>query len=87
MQIRPTPESVVILENIEIKTEHMEHGRNRCTFQITVKFLKNATWQGDIRWIEENQTGDFSSVLEMLFLMSDALDNGIEEQQMAGWEH
>ena len=47
------------------------------TFEITVKFRQNATWQGQILWAEKNLKQNFRSVLEMLKLMDEALlENG-----------
>jgi len=50
-----------------------EPGDSKCTFEITVKFRQNATWQGQILWAEKNQRQNFRSVLEMLKLMDEAL--------------
>ena len=36
------------------------------TFQIYVKFRYNASWQGDITWLEGEQTESFESLLQML---------------------
>ena len=46
---------------------------SKCTFEITVKFRQNATWQGQILWAEKNLKQNFRSVLEMLKLMDEAL--------------
>jgi hypothetical protein len=45
----------------------------KCTFEISVKFRQNATWQGQIHWLEAKQKQDFRSVLEMLKLIDGAL--------------
>ena len=50
----------------------------KCTFEITVKFRQNATWQGQILWAEKNTRQNFRSVLEMLKLMDEALTDGEE---------
>ena len=57
----------------------------RCTFEITVGFRQNATWQGHILWIERNLKQSFRSVLEMLKLMDEALTDGATKQKSLGW--
>ena len=53
-------------------------GSKKCTFEISVRFRQNATWQGQILWAEKNLTQNFRSVLEMLKLMDEALTEGDE---------
>jgi hypothetical protein len=62
-----------------------ETGDSKCTFEISVRFRQNATWQGKILWAEKNKTQNFRSVLEMIKLMDEALTDGIEEDQV-GWD-
>ena len=54
-------------------------GSTKGTFEITVKFTQNATWQGQIHWIEKNKKQNFRSALEMLKLMDEALTESGEE--------
>ena len=63
-----------------------ESGSNRCTFEITVKFRQNATWQGQILWAEKDKRQNFRSVLEMLKLMDEALLDGAEDTQSVVWD-
>jgi hypothetical protein len=63
-----------------------EHGDSRSTFEITVKFRQNATWQGQILWAEKNLKQNFRSVLEMLKLMDEALADGSEMSDSITWE-
>jgi len=67
----------------EIKKQ--DNGNSKGTFEISVKFTQNSTWQGQILWIEKNQKQNFRSALEMLKLMDEALaeDNG--ESQEIKW--
>ena len=58
-----------------------EHGSTKCTFEIEVKFMQNATWQGQIYWAERNQRQNFRSVLEMIKLMDGALEEVAEEAE------
>ena len=57
---------------------------SRCTFEISVKFQQNSTWQGQILWAEKNLKQSFRSVLEMLRLMDEALADG--SSQSVGWD-
>lgn len=45
------------------------------TFIVYVKYRQNSTWQGEVEWIEENKIQQFASVLELLKLLSNALDS------------
>lgn len=58
---------------------------SKCTFEITVKFRQNATWQGQILWAEKNQKQNFRSVLEMLKLMDEALTENSGESEAIDW--
>ena len=60
-------------------------GANKCTFEVTVRFQRNATWQGQIHWIEKNQKQNFRSALEMLKLMDEAVEEGSKEADKVGW--
>ena len=55
------------------------------TFEISVKFMQNSTWQGQIHWIEKNQKQNFRSALEMLKLMDEALAENSESTQVINW--
>ena len=61
-----------------------ETARCKCTFEIAVKFRQNATWQGQIFWVERNLRQNFRSVLEMLKLMDEAMTEG--EEKTVFWE-
>lgn len=43
------------------------------TFQINVMFRQNATWQGNLLWVDVNEEAHFRSVLELLILLNSAL--------------
>ena len=62
-----------------------EAGSTIGTFEISVKFMQNATWQGQIHWVEKNQKQNFRSALEMLKLMDEALAEGSNNQQVINW--
>jgi len=62
-----------------------EAGSTIGTFEISVKFMQNATWQGQIHWVEKNQKQNFRSALEMLKLMDEALADGAKDQPEVSW--
>lgn len=43
------------------------------TFQLRVMFRQNASWQGTVRWIEQDLSENFRSVLELLHLIDSAI--------------
>ena len=57
----------------------------KCTFEITVRFRQNATWQGQVLWAEKNMRQNFRSVLEMLKLMDEALHDGDNNKKAVDW--
>ena len=64
---------------------HGEPEASKCTFEITVRFRQNATWQGQILWAEKNMRQNFRSVLEMLKLMDEALSEGEDSKKTIEW--
>ena len=62
-----------------------ELGSTKGTFEISVKFMQNSTWQGQIHWVEKDQKQNFRSALEMLKLMDEALTEGVEGNQVINW--
>jgi len=44
-----------------------------CSFDISVRFRHNAEWQGQIRWIEKEETKKFSSIVDMVKLIDEAI--------------
>ncbi len=45
------------------------------SFYVQTRFRQNATWQGDVYWLEEDRWSGFGSALELMKLMDDALVN------------
>ena len=65
-----------------------ESASTNCTFEITVRFRQNATWQGQILWVDKGLKMNFRSALEMLKLMDEAVADGIKEDEEAiVWEN
>jgi hypothetical protein len=46
----------------------------RATFAVRVLFRQNSSWQGSVTWIEGKREESFRSVLELLMLIKNALD-------------
>ncbi|MBC8529389.1 hypothetical protein H8699_08115 [Christensenellaceae bacterium NSJ-44] len=51
--------------------EKPEAGK-KATFMVQVQYRENASWQGQITWVEANQTRNFRSALELIKLMDSA---------------
>lgn len=45
------------------------------TLRTRIMFRQNATWQGRVRWIEEDLSENFSSVLELIMLISSIFES------------
>ena len=58
---------------------------NQCTFEVAVRFRQNATWQGQILWAEKNIKQNFRSVLEMIKLMDEALNDSADGENSKEW--
>jgi len=57
-----------------IETEAKQHTHVKtCTFEISVRFRHNAEWQGNIKWLEKDETKRFSSIIEFVREVNDAL--------------
>jgi len=72
--------------NVDMEKNVQSHGSTKCTFEIEVKFMQNATWQGQINWFEKKKKQNFRSALEMLKLMDAALAEVAEENQTVNWD-
>ncbi len=48
--------------------------KNTNTFVVQIISQQNATWQGRVTWTDKNQSQNFRSALELLKLISGALD-------------
>jgi hypothetical protein len=63
---------------MEIKLENYQEKLGSTDFLIKICFRQHTTWQGEIQWIisesKESKTIFFRSLLEMIFLIQEALD-------------
>lgn len=49
------------------------------TFRLRVLFRQNATWEGDLVWVDRRVSAEFRSVLELIGILDSAL-GGVYEQ-------
>jgi len=61
-------------------------GSMSTSFDVTVCFTQNATWQGRIHWVERNQRQTFRSALEMLKLMNEAVSERMDNGDPVSWD-
>ena len=72
--------------NEEIRDDNQrEIGSSKGTFEISVKFMQNSTWQGQIHWVDKNKKQNFRSALEMLKLMDEALTGTEDNKKGINW--
>ncbi len=60
-------------ERVMSFSELTEKSGEQGTFMIHVQYRQNATWQGQITWVENKKTVHFRSALELLKLIDSAL--------------
>ena len=58
---------------------HREPGKC-ATFALRILFRQNASWQGAVTWIENKQEQSFRSVLELIFLFDNALNQSVQNK-------
>ena len=61
-----------VKEKSAVKAQPKPDGKT-CSFEISVRFRHNAEWQGSILWFEKAVTKQFSSIVELIKLMDNAL--------------
>lgn len=58
---------------MDIKRQEGKSKSNR--FVINIRYRENATWQGDVLWVNQNRQCNFRSALELLKLIDGAMDS------------
>ena len=58
-----------------------EKNGSQGTFMVHVQFRQNATWQGQVTWMEKKETQNFRSALELMKLIDRALDAEQDESK------
>ena len=60
------------LKKIMSQTDVMNNRGEKATFIVEIKYRENATWQGTVKWVEENKEHNFRSALELIKLIDSA---------------
>ena len=55
-------------------------------FIVNIRYRENATWQGEVLWVNQNKQCSFRSALELLKLIDGALDREETGEEPAGEE-
>lgn len=66
--------------NMNKMPPELENTPEKASFLVHVQFRQHATWQGNITWVDKGVTQQFRSVLEMIRLMTDAVESGDPDQ-------
>lgn len=51
------------------------------TFVVHVKYRQNATWQGDVIWVEKKRRQSFRSAMELFHLIDSAFESGSDKEE------
>ncbi|MBE7723999.1 MAG: hypothetical protein E7244_06000 [Enterocloster citroniae] len=51
------------------------------TFVVHVRYRQNATWQGDVIWVEKKKRQSFRSAMELLHLINSAFESGSDKEE------
>lgn len=68
------------MERVMELSELLEKKGAEGTFLVHVQFRQNATWQGQVTWVDKKQTCQFRSALELMKLIDSALLEEDEQQ-------
>ncbi len=58
-------------------------------FLVHIMFRQNASWQGELQWLESDQKVYFRSLLELIELMQEAMeaaDNPQADYRLRSWK-
>ncbi len=58
--------------------------RDRGTFIVKIISQQNATWQGTVTWVEEQQTQSFRSALELLKMIDGVVNDTVNKADEEG---
>lgn len=61
--------------------ELIKKSGDKGTFLVHVQYRQNASWQGQVTWVEKNKTLCFRSALELLKMIDSALDSEKQEDK------
>lgn len=72
--------------SLNMQNEMTEAHQLSADFIIRVRCRQNATWQGEITWVDEGKNKTFSSGLEMIRLLDQAIQERSGKKDEQGWE-
>lgn len=67
------PEKGMEMSKTMVKDRHTDTPGGCGNFVIRIQCAQNATWQGNIQWLEGKKNQNFRSALELINLMDEAL--------------
>jgi len=77
-------QSSVLKDSITAEISSISEGTKN-SFDIYVRHRDNATWQGQIHWLEKDTKQDFNCVLDIIRLIDIALMDGVENKKPIDW--
>lgn len=72
------PRTFQMQESQLANTRQAENSNAMATFQISVLFRQNSSWQGTLTWTDQKMDAQFRSVLDLIRLMDSALSQTVE---------
>ncbi len=55
------------------------------SFLVDIKFLRNSTWQGSVKWLNEDKKQNFRSLLELIKLIDETLETS--QENTVAWDN
>lgn len=68
------------------KNNQTNAAKKRTKFLVDVRCRENATWQGNLLWVDQNKQCSFRSALELLKLIDGALEQEMAEDKITSEE-
>jgi len=70
---------------VEMMEDDMSNKQgDKGTFLVRIQYRQNATWQGQVTWVDENKTVPFRSALELIKLIDSTRSNDVTEWEREG---
>lgn len=64
----------------EVTIKRQAGNKKEDRFVVDILYRENATWQGDVLWVDQNRQCSFRSALELLKL----IDSALTDKEMEG---
>ena len=74
MKLRSFQDSAAAVPPSEAKA-YVKSKKPLASFEITILFRHNASWQGGVVWLEKAASAEFRSALELVFLIDSVLSS------------